>query len=152
MRSRLVLLVVSAAAVLASIAVTVQGYAAKAPTAPADDSYVFLPVVAKRYLELPPPLEVSAVGWLRERPPLPSACNWGSHYVQDDEGEIVAWVDTLEGFSISWEGYLNQYVRVRGVAGPRIADCPTYIYATTVKFEESGQPTVTPGPSPTPPE
>jgi hypothetical protein len=151
---RLVLGILVGGAIIASIALTVRGPAAATSAAIQEfRPYVYMPMLTRRYVDLPPPLEVGAVGWLHPRPlDRISVCDWGSHYLQANDGQIVAWIRNQDGFPIDWDLYLERFVRVRGAAGPDIGGCPTYIFVSDVQLESADQPTVTPAPTPTPPD
>jgi hypothetical protein len=154
MHTRLVLAMLAGGAIMASIAWMARGPAATTSAAISDlRPYVYMPMLTKRYVDLPPPLEVGAVGWLYPRPiGQISICDWGTHYLQANDGQIVAWIRSQDGFPVDWDLYLERFVRVRGTAGPEIENCPSYIFVSNIQLESTGLPTATPAPSPTPPD
>ncbi len=151
MHSRLVLAVLAIFAATAGIMLTARG---SAPTTSAANPVLtpaaYLPTLS-RHPNLPPPLEVSAVGRLQLRPPDPSVCYWGTHYLQANDGQIVAWIRAVNPAD-SWDLLVGEYVRVKGIEGPSSIEpgCPAtlHILVTSIEPEPGGGPT----PSPTPPD
>jgi hypothetical protein len=114
---------------------------------------VFFPFVAQWYFAPPPPLEVIATGWLRSNPEF-NPCLWGSHFLEDDDQTIVAWLRS--DVITDWDLYVDRYVRVRGPTDTPIGGCPPRIIVThievLIELTPTPQPTPTPTATPRPPE
>jgi len=124
------------------------GQAAPGPT----PTYaVFFPFIAERYFVPPPPLEVIATGWLRSNPEF-NPCLWGSHFLEEDDGTIVAWLRS--NVITDWDLYVDRYVRVRGPTDTPIGGCPPRIIVTHIEvlIELTPTPQPTPTATPEPPE